>query len=226
MMAIVISTGLVGLLASFLLLHAGVGSLWSRYPLAVAIAYVAFLFLLWCWLRLRRDDLLDDLDIPISGHLPEKPWKAGGGQFGGGGASGSFGEDPEAAQLPAEVSSGSPSETPSVPDAEGAHDLEELAVVLFPVAALVGAAWAVLWIVWVAPALLAELLLDTVLAAGLYRRLRGVKGDHWLRTAIRRTGWPFLAVAILFALAGAAMQVYAPGAKSIGQVIQHNNRVR
>lgn len=67
MMLIVALTGAVGWLASFVLLHAGVDSLWSRYPVAVAIAYIAFLFFLWCWLRLRRDDLLDGLDIPTPG---------------------------------------------------------------------------------------------------------------------------------------------------------------
>lgn len=237
MMLIVAMTGAVGLLASFALLHAGVDSLWSRYPVAVAIAYTAFLFFLSCWLRLRRDDLLEGFDIPTPGssssasssgecQFPEKPWEAGGGQFGGGGASGSFGEGPEVAQLSSDVSSGSSSGSSSVSNAAGALDLEELAVVLLAIAALVGAALATLWIVWAAPALLAELVLDAALATGLYRRLRDVKGDHWLRTAIRRTGWPFVAVAILFALAGAAMQFYAPSANSIGQVIQHYNEVR
>ncbi|MEX0806378.1 MAG: hypothetical protein WD688_24125 [Candidatus Binatia bacterium] len=130
------------------------------------------------------------------------------------------------AQLSSDVSSGSSSGSSSVSNAAGALDLEELAVVLLAIAALVGAALATLWIVWAAPALLAELLLDAALATGLYRRLRDVRGDHWLRTAIRRTGWPFVAVAILFALAGAAMQFYTPGAKSIGQVIQYHNEVR
>ncbi len=94
------------------------------------------------------------------------------------------------------------------------------------IVALVGAACAALWMVWTAPALFAELLLDIGLAAGLYRRLRAVKGDHWLRTAIRRTAGPFVAVALLFALAGAVMQSYAPGAKSIGEVIHLHNSVK
>jgi hypothetical protein len=81
-------------------------------------------------------------------------------------------------------------------------------------------------IVWVAPALFAELMVDAALATGLYRRLPGVEREHWLRTAVRRTVWPFVGVAVLFSLAGGAMQIYAPDAKSIGAVIQHYGATR
>jgi hypothetical protein len=208
------------------MLRAGVDSLWLRYPMAVAIAYLAFLALLWCWLRLRRDDVLDGLDILSSGwdwgsSSPDPRCEPGGGRFGGGGASGSFDDRPRPAQLVFEGagSSGSGSGSGEPWDV---FDLEDLAFVLVAVAALAGAAWAALWMIWAAPALLAELMLDAALAAGLYRRLRGIEGDHWLRTAIRRTAGPFAAVAVLFCLAGAGLQMYAPSATSIGQVIQHH----
>src|SRR5262249_38416438 len=77
------------------------------------------------------------------------------------------------------------------------------------------------WLTVTAPTFLAELLLDTMLAAGLYRRVRGVEEGHWLRTAVRRTAWPFVCVVLGFALAGALMQTYAPNANSIGQAIRH-----
>ena len=80
--------------------------------------------------------------------------------------------------------------------------------------------FAAVWIVWAAPALLAELMVDAALATGLYRRRPGVEREHWLRTAVRRTVWPFVGVAVLFSLAGGAIQIYAPNAKSIGAVIQ------
>ena len=99
-------------------------------------------------------------------------------------------------------------------------DAEEFAVVLIVLIALVSAACAAVWIVWMAPSLFAELLLDGAIATGLYRRLRGVTGDHWLRTAIKRTVWAFLGIAILFAIAGAAMQAYSPASKTMGQVLK------
>jgi hypothetical protein len=53
-------------------------------------------------------------------------------------------------------------------------------------------------------------------------------GIQWpaLSPTSRRTVWPLVGIAILFSLAGAAMQAYAPGAKSIGQVIQYKKIAR
>ena len=48
---IVAITGASGLLASFLLLLAGVTSMTLRYPLALLVAYGVFLLMLWAWLR-------------------------------------------------------------------------------------------------------------------------------------------------------------------------------
>jgi hypothetical protein len=231
MALIVALTGAVGFLASVLLLYLGVDSLWLRYPVSVAIAYLAFLLFLWCWLRSGGGELINGLDLVdsvsgnslpgSSGHgIPEIDARAGGGEFGGGGASGSW-DGPETGPQVAEASSAFSSPSVDVPEVGDALDLEGLAFVLLALVLLGGAAWAAFLVVWAAPALLAEVLLDAALATGLYRRLRGVRGEHWLKTAIRRTIWPFAAVAATFALAGALMQVCAPGAKSIGQVIQH-----
>jgi hypothetical protein len=76
------------------------------------------------------------------------------------------------------------------------------------------------WIVYSAPLLFAELLVDGVLAASLYRRLAGAEPRHWLETAFRRTVWPFAATALLFCIAGATMHHLAPEARSIGNVKQ------
>ncbi|HJU39453.1 MAG TPA: hypothetical protein VJ724_07755, partial [Tahibacter sp.] len=51
MAVIVALTGAAGFAASSLLLFAGLHAMWLRYPLAVAVAYLAFLGLLWAWLR-------------------------------------------------------------------------------------------------------------------------------------------------------------------------------
>jgi uncharacterized membrane protein YgcG len=229
MMLIVALTAAVGFLASFALLHVGVGALWLRYPIAIAVAYAAFLFFLWCWLRLRRNDVFDGFDIltpgPRSGASFEEAWEGGGGRFGGGGASGSFDDSPVGGVV-AESGSSLSSAGSEGADAASAFDLEDLAFVLLAIAALIGGVWAAVWIVWAAPALLAELMLDAALATGLYRRLQGVERDHWLRTAVRRTAWPFAGVALLFSLVGGGLQIYAPHAKSIGQVIQHYKATR
>jgi polyferredoxin len=75
------------------------------------------------------------------------------------------------------------------------------------------------FMIYSAPILFAELLVDGVLSASLYRRLRGLRTRHWLDTALRRTAGPFALTAVIVAAGGWAMAVYAPGAHSIGDVV-------
>ena len=224
MFLIVSLTAAIGFIASFFMLHAGIHHMWLRYPLAVLTAYLGFLFMLWLWLRLRASELLDALDVSFSGDGPHIPtFKGGGGHFGGGGHSGFF-ESPAGVDLSSSVSGAHGSETDSVvSEPAGTLDLEELAIVIVAILALIGSVWAALSIISSAPTLFAELLLDGALATGLYKRLRKVDGDHWLATAIRRTVWRFVGVAVLFALLGVVMQIAVPSAKSIGQVVNGMN---
>jgi len=80
------------------------------------------------------------------------------------------------------------------------------------------------WIVYSAPLFLAELLIDGMLAATLYRRLRGVDSRHWLATAVRRTLVPFTATAVLTSATGWVMARYVPGAQSIGDMLLRAGR--
>lgn len=174
-----------GFLGSWLLLRAGVHTLWLRYPLATAIAYLVFLLLLWIWLHHNSGDAAEDI-----------AWEAAdSGSYGGGGSSDGSGWDF---------------------DLDGG---ELLGVVLIALAALAALAFAAFSIISIAPLLLAELLVDAALAAGLYRHVRGMdRHRHWLRTALAHTLWRFGAVAVLAGAAGALMQWLVPGADSIGDI--------
>jgi hypothetical protein len=72
-----------------------------------------------------------------------------------------------------------------------------------------------------APEWIAELVLDGVCCAVLYRSMREIEPRHWLRSTIRRTAVPFLCLFALFVSAGAAAGAYAPEAQSIGGVVRH-----
>jgi hypothetical protein len=91
-----------------------------------------------------------------------------------------------------------------------------IAVVAFAAALLV-------WVVSFAPAFLAEFAVDGVLAAALFRRLRGSTGASWPHVAIRRTRTACAVVLVLSAVGGAALQWYAPKAVSIGQAWQYRH---
>lgn len=213
-------TGAFGLLSSFLLLHQGVESMALRYPLALTCAYAMFLFLIWLWLRTNAEDYLDLPDLSGSpsstggGNSGVSVQSGGGGDFGGGGASGSF-------DGPSSLASDTSSPAASVGESIGSvADADELAIPLVVIAFAVGLALASLYVIYIAPALLAEVLVDGALSYALYRYVCGKDPEHWLATAVRRTVVPFIATAVFLAVVGASMSAYAPNAHSLGEVVR------
>ncbi len=225
MLLIVAMTGGVGFLASFVLLRAGLAEMWLRYLVAFGMAYLGFLFLLWLWLRTRAEDYVDVPDFsglgPSGGSSDAAPAFAGrGGNFGGGGASGTY--DHPIGTPPVDASAAGPDHGGAVGETlSAAASADEFAIPLLVLVALGALLLSSLWVVYSAPVLFAELLVDGVLAAGLYRRLRRLEYQHWLETAIRRTVWPFVLTAIIVCVAAWGMSVYAPEAHSIGEVMIH-----
>jgi hypothetical protein len=222
-MALLVSlTGGFGLLASFTMLQLGVDSMALRYPLALACAYLFFLFLIWLWLRTNADDYLDTPDIidliPRSIRTDGAPdvISGNGGGFGGGGASGSF----DASTLSLEGTDSAPFEALGK-TVGAATDADELAIPLIAIVLAIGIAVASLYVVYIAPLLFAEVMVDGAFSYVLFRHLRGQDPQHWLSSAFRRTVLPFAATAVFLVAVGAAMAAYAPGAKSIGQVVKH-----
>ena len=226
-------TALTGFATSYLLLHAGLTAMALRYPLALGVAYVAFLGLVRLWLRRFRlrsrggDGGLDleVIDLPIGDLFspdpePEPPYvRRGGGSSGGqedGGAS--WGDD-STAFAPGDVASSSGGGSSG---GGWGLDLDDGALWLIPLALVGAIAFGVVaYVVMLAPTLFAELLLDIGLAAGLYRRLARMERRSWLTTAIRSTIVPACFAAALLAAAGAFMQSVAPDAVSIGGVVRH-----
>lgn len=223
---ILLLTGLTGFLVSFSLLHVGVQWMWLRYPIAILSAYCVFLLLLRLWLSLHRSrsskwDIteidLSAVDISYSSLPPATytdgfKFSGGGGDAGGAGAGGSWGES---------VSSTSSSPVSSVGSSSSGGlslDLDEGVWVVLAIIAIFGGLIASLYVVYVAPVLLAEILVDGILVTGLYKKLKGIEQRHWLWSAVRRTLLPALLAAIFFSLAGYAMQKAAPEARSVGEV--------
>lgn len=222
MTIIVALTGLAGFIASFVMLQGGLVSMGLRYLLAVGIAYLIFLAQLWLWLR-TGETVDDPLPSPASSRDSGPDGFAGkGGQPAGGGSSSAFdlpGPLPRASALDAGTTR-STSSWPVIPDLGDADEFTLPLVVVIAIVALVTSFVVLAFsMVWTAPVLFAELLVDGVLAASLYRRLRGVEASHWLETALRRTFWPFLVTALIAAAVGWVLQQYQPSARTIGDVM-------
>ena len=227
MALLVALTGGFGLISSFTLLRLGLDSMALRYPVALVFAYLFFLFLIWLWLRTNAKDHLDAPDLtgwvprPRGSDSHEILTSGGGGDFAGGGASatldGAAAPDGDAASLTMRA----------VGEAVGpAADADELAIPLLVIALAIGMALASLYVIYIAPVLLAEVLVDGVLAAVLFRHLRGQQPQHWIASTVRRTAWPFAITAVFLTGMGAAMEAAVPGANSVGQVVLRANAGR
>lgn len=217
MALIVALTGAAGFLASHLLRLAGIDAMLLRYPMAVLLAYGVFLLLMWVWIRWRWDNVLDGLspDAGGSGASPrgsamESLWSGAGGRSGGGGASASW-------NVPA--GGGDAGELPLTRLAEDEAGLPLLAI-LGLVALVATVLLASVWVVWSAPVLMAELLVDAAIAGGQYRRMQGMQQQGWWRVCVSHTIWPLLGLLLFFAMLGWLAQELAPGASHLLQVIQ------
>ena len=248
MSLILAATGAAGFLASFAMLHLGVSRMWLRYALAVLFAYLIFILLLRLWLFLQgresRGDLPDldltgldtgvDIALDAGGRAAAGADSfGGGGDFGGGGAGGSWGEGLSAGlqhSAPAFEaggttlgggggggSSGAGSDLLSGLDIFDAD--EGCAFFLLALALVVAGTLAALYVVYAAPVLLAEILVEGVLLSGLYRGVKHARrgGGNWLGAAVRRTWLPVLLTLVTFAAAGYFLQRAAPRARSLGE---------
>lgn len=225
MSTLVLFTALSGFFVSGLLLSLGWTTLWSRWLVALAIAYGLFLGLLGVWLHWRRD--IQDLDAPDPSsvdmhHHPDtmNPFGGHGGHSAGGGASAGF--DAPGADGAADAGGAPDGIGDGVGDALGsAFDADAAAIPLLLIGVVLAIACGVLfasvWLITSAPTLFAEVMLDALLAAGLYRRLRASPEGHWLESALRHTLWPFLVTAIVLTVAGFVIQHFAPEAHTLGE---------
>jgi hypothetical protein len=188
-------TGLAGFGISFLLLKAGIGDMWLRYPVAVLGAYGIFLLLMRAWVEIEQLQINpEDPELleAIENGAPEPPVKA----------------EKEGSWLDWLDVPGA-----DIFDAEGCLPVILIGIVV----ALLGL---VIMALLGAPVLLAEVLIDLLLAGILYRRLKRAAEEHWLGTCIRKT-WGFvLCTALLLSIAGFALSIAAPEAQSIGPAIK------
>lgn len=197
-------TGLAALFFSYLMLRAGLDSMGLRYPLSVVLAYGVFLVLLriWIWIQTQRTvtrdaalDSVDALDL-LDGVTHHHSHSIGP----------LLSQDSDRSFLDGDV--------------DGWDLGDAVFLGLAALAALAGSV-ACLVVIWSAPALLAEILVDAMIMAGVYHQLRVTDRRTWLTGALRRTWIPALSLALCLGLAGWALQQVTPEAHSIGPVVRH-----
>lgn len=217
---ILASTFVAGLAVTKAFLIAGNTNLAVRYGVAVAASYGAFLLLmqLWIWYVAHDDDHdTDVLDVADGVDLVDSAIRFGadgadvpaafqgaGGSFGGGGASGSFGE--AASDGVAAVGDG---------DEGGCA----VAVVLALAAVVLTVLVAALYLVYAAPAILAEAAFQALLAPALLPAARRAEAEGWATGAVRATAVPFVCMLIAAIGFGWAANDLCPDARRMADVV-------
>jgi hypothetical protein len=163
----------------------------GRFALSAIGVYLAFLVLLWLWIRLRAPSYIDARDL-LGLTSEDQGWDD------------AWRERSRRGPKWEDLLDG---------------DWLEYALPLLVLALLGSVLFTCFYIIYAAPVLFAELMLDGVLSATLYRRLRTLDARHWLETAVRRTYKLFLGAAATVFILGLVMEAYAPGARSIGEVL-------
>jgi hypothetical protein len=231
MCVMVCATGISAFLFSAFLLKMGITQMHIRYLLATIFAYIIFLLFIWLWIEYYRRkvsvvernnniDITDTIDIANldpslmdSSFAPHANFFEGGSS-GGGGAGGSF--DSGNACIGKSSGSDSVSHLASID-----FDFDDAIILVVLIAAVCAALFSGLYLIYTAPALLTEVLLDGVLSYGLYRKLTKLDQENWLEGVVKRTIIPFAIAGVFFFVAGIVITHYLPGSDSIGDVIAH-----
>ncbi|RII25340.1 MAG: hypothetical protein CXR31_14170 [Geobacter sp.] len=248
MSLILLATVCAGFLATRILLALDLDNVMIRYPLAVIFAYVVFFTAVKLWLKYvastpathkvndNSPDLLDVLpDMPISGPSGGnfnvgEGFHGSGGEFSGGGASGSFGyglADSGTSALSGGIDTGGgvgdtvgevagEAVASALGDEGGVVAVVIFAVLAAIVAVVVGAG---VYLVYEAPFILSEAAFEFVLAASLVRGTRRMDSSDWMGSVFKTTGVPFGVTLVLAFLAGYLMHRYFPGVTRISELI-------
>jgi hypothetical protein len=191
MTLILLATSMAGVLASKAMLLVGLRNVAVRYPMTVLLAYLVFFAAIKIWLWLMTDapvtsscdagdGIMSNIDIPVPSTGGAGPsFFGGGGSFDGGGAGADFGG------TLSNMTSDAGDSLSGVGDAVGAVADDEGGLVLVIVLGLLAfllfsVLGAGVFLIWEAPAILAEAAFNAVLAASLVRTTRtGLDGERF-----------------------------------------------
>ncbi len=205
----VTATLAAALVASKLLLEAGVASVMLRYPLAVIAAWLSFLGLIKLWalyilrpwrpsIRVRVPDGIDPIDLTSA---PEPRFSGfGGGDSGGGGASDSWG--------------------PSLPsvdvDVEGDDGIWVILVLVAVVLAVFGAG---VYVIYAAPQILPDVALNVLAAPALTRAAKRAESRAWLPHVLRFTAVPFAVILVMTIILAGTVHSHCPAATKLADAL-------
>ncbi len=234
MFLILTATFLSGLLTTKILLLLHVNNMLIRYPMAVIFSYLVFFGFVKLWLfymsssgagrKLVNEVAGNTADVVDIGGIPDiplssEPFSGGGGQFIGGGASGSFENAPDAlVSAPADAAGGAVDAAGEA--ASGIFEDAGIVLIIFGVllALIFGAG---MYLIYEAPLILSEAAFEFVLAASLIRRVKKMENPDWMGSVLRTTIGPFLFIFFITFIFGLVAASAYPEATKLADVLKY-----
>jgi len=208
MFLIVSASGVTAFGVSYLLLHSDVLKMSIRYPISVLTGYIGFYIFFRIWLFLYTKSA----PLDIGGHARDLIDATSNRVSSGD-------HVPSSAHV---VNSGNES-TWSTPDIVPSVDADEsLPVILLFLLLLVVVLGGLLicgYLVWSAPTLFAEVLVDGFVMNGVYRKIKQIPESLWMGAVFKKTWFLALLLMIFSSLAGYAMQSLHGDVISFGQFL-------
>ncbi len=250
MSLILLATVGSGLLATRIMLALHLKNVVVRYPLAVLFAYLTFFICVKLWLKYVASvaavrssrhtsttplDLLPNTSVSGSSGGGTKigdVFRGGGGEFGGAGASGSFGEvNVGLAESGAGVLSTGADAGGGVAEAAGSAageavsglDLDKGWLVVVVLGTIVAVIFGVgIFLIYEAPFILSEAAFQFILAAGLVRGAHRIDSGDWMGSVFKATWIPLAVTLLLSLLAGYLMHHFFPGVTRLSELLKHH----
>ncbi len=229
MMLILATTLSAGVVANRLLLLLPVHGMALRWLIVLVLSYAAFFACVRIWLAyVGARPIFDSGDW--SGVLDANPgsgssagsWHGGGGTFGGGGATGDFGSaDSPSVEVPlvGRSDGGSGGGGSWMPDVDLGDGWEIVVLGILVVALIATIAGSAVYLILIAPGMLADTAFGAMLAGGLVHKVRRMDEFDWEGSVLKFTWKPFAAVAVFALVAGLFAQHLAPGARTLSEIL-------
>jgi hypothetical protein len=226
MTLILFATVMVGITASKLLLMFGFSNPALRYPIIIIFAYAVFFIAIkiWLWIviestainsRNNEDSLSDlpDVSFPdgTSSQSSETIFSGGGGEYSGGGASGSYGES-----ITSVDSSGSSDGFLSSCDIDEGVGVIILFAFLALLLFLIFGSSA--YLIYQAPSMLSEIAFDSVLAVSLARTSKRMQNSDWVGSVLNATWKQFAGILLISIIVGISIHVLFPEVTKVSEL--------
>lgn len=234
---ILAGTTATAIIASKLMLTAGLQVVLWRYPLALAAAYLAFLGMTRLWVsyvligRPGRGVLgvLDQVNVDVPGFSADltggssgsggaSSFSFGGGDSGGGGASSSWDAGgSSAAEVAAPSSGGGGSWFPSL-DLD--IDFDDGIWILVALAALIAVVFGSgLYLIYAAPSILPDVACNALLASCLTGAAKRAQQQGWMESVWRSTRIPLLLILGMTLVLAFTVHHHCPGAAKLAEAL-------